>query len=122
MVPGIALQIAITAVLIVIAVYALKSMYLKGFISGMQYEAKAWAEAIGKVQPPNWQSLPVGEHLGYDKERIEGANKVYVAAFKVALEVIKEEIAANRIMALAVEFESGLLVKKPGTPDPGGVR
>jgi hypothetical protein len=104
MVLGIALQIAITAVLIVIAVYALKMMWLRGFVAGMQHETKGWIDAIAKVQPPNWQSLPIDGHGDWDREKIEGANKVYAAAFKVALDVIKEEIAVNRMTALVAEF------------------
>jgi len=105
MVLGIGLQIAATIVLAVIAVYALKLMWLKGFVAGMQHEMRGWADAIAKVQPPNWQSLPVDGRDGLDREKVEGANKVYAAAFRVALDVIKEEIAVNRMAALVKELQ-----------------
>jgi len=107
MVLGVALQIAITIVIAVIAVYAMGCMYMKGFIAGMRHETKGWVDAIAKVQPPNWQSLPVDGHEGWDREKVESANKIYVAAFKVALDVIKEEIAVNRMTALLAEFADG---------------
>jgi len=105
MVSGIVVQLAITAVIAVIATYALKAMYLRGFIAGMQHEAKAWADAVMAVKPPNWQSLPIDGHEGWDREKIEGANKVYAGAFRVALDVIREEIAVNRMAALVKDFE-----------------
>lgn len=104
MVLGVGLQIAITAVIALIAVYAMKLMYMKGFLAGMQHETKGWIDAIMAVKPPNWQSLPLDGHDGWDREKVEGANKVYAAAFRVALDVIREEIAVNRITALAREF------------------
>jgi hypothetical protein len=109
MVLRVALQIAVTVVITVIAVYLMGSMHMKGFMAGMRREAQGWIDAIAKVQPPNWQSLPVDGHGGLDREKVEGANKVYVAAFKVALDVIKEEIAVNRMAALLKDLEDGTL-------------
>lgn len=110
MVSGIIVQILITLVLMVIAYFAGASLYLKGWIAGMKKEAMGWVDALNKVQPPNWQSLP--HPPGYDRERAEAAAKVYVEAFRVALDVIKEEIAVNRMNALIKEFGEGMSLEE----------
>jgi hypothetical protein len=102
MVLGIVIQIAITLVLALIAWVSSQVIFMKGFRAGMQHEAKGWVDALTKVTPPNWQSIPTPP--GYDADRAKAAAQVYVEAFKVALDVIKEEIAMNRIEALAKEL------------------
>lgn len=102
MVLGIVVQIAITLVIAFIAWMSAQVIFLRGFRAGMQHEAKGWVDAVNKVTPPNWQSIPTPP--GYDVERAKAAAQVYVEAYKVALDVIKEEIAMNRIEALAKEL------------------
>lgn len=101
MVSGI-VQILITLVLAFIAWVTAQIIFLRGFRAGMQHEAKGWVAAVNKVAVPNWQSIPTPH--GADAERAKAAALVYVEAFKVALDVIKEEIAMNRIDALMKEL------------------
>lgn len=99
---GAIVPILISIVLAFIAWMSAQVIFMKGFRAGMQHEAKGWIDAINKVTPPNWQSIPTPP--GYDAERAKAAAQVYVEAYKVALDVIKEEIAMNRIEALAKEL------------------
>lgn len=100
---GIIATMAITIIITFIAVTAMKIMKLKGFNEGMMSEAKQWVAAIEKVRVPNWQSMPVPP--GEDPERAKLAAQIYVEAFKVALDVIKEEIAVNRLNAIVVDIQ-----------------
>ena len=93
-------------ILVFIAWVSAQIIFMRGFRAGMQHEAKGWVDAITKVTPPNWQSIPTPP--GYDAERAKAAAQVYVEAFKVALDVIKEEIAMNRIDALSKELSEML--------------
>jgi hypothetical protein len=86
-------------------------LYVQGFSAGMRKEAKCWIDAIQKVTPPNWQSLPLPE--GLERKTAEEANKVYAAAFKVALEIIKEEIAVNRLDAIVDDITKGTILEQP---------
>jgi hypothetical protein len=90
--------IILVAAFVIVLVAALSYAYTRGFIKGMQHEALGWFEAFDAVQPPNWQSLPVS-HEGNPEDQIE-ANKVYVQVFKVAKQVIGEELMVNRVEAL----------------------
>jgi len=117
MVAGVIAQIAVSVVVLCATCYAIGAMYLKGYFAGMRKEAVGWIEAIEKIKPPNWQSLPIA---GRDqpKEKIEETNKLYVATFKVALDVIKEEIAQNRLAALAEDVKKGTVLERA----PGGAK
>jgi hypothetical protein len=94
-------------------------LYMKGYKAGMQSEAKDWINAINKVTPPNWQSLPTPE--GADPEKSKEFRKLYVDTFKIALDVIKEEIAANRLETLMKNIADFAAGKEPNR-DPGGIR
>jgi hypothetical protein len=99
---AIIVYILITIVLVVISVYLGGILYMKGMLAGMRREADQWMNAIGKVTPPNWQSLP--SPAGVDPEQSKEARKLYVDTYKTALDLIKREIANNRIDALTEEF------------------
>ena len=99
-------DILIVIVLVVLALHFGATLYAKGMIAGMKKEASGWMNAIGKVSPPNWQSLP--SPVGLDAERSKEARKLYVDTYKTALDVIKKEIATNRIDALTEELLKGI--------------
>jgi len=96
-------------------IYTSVSFYMKGYFAGMTKEAKGWLAALAEVTPPNWQSLPVsmvdGEKNGLSKEQIEDANKMYVAAFKIALDAIRDEVIINRITEVQKDIEKKTLLK-----------
>jgi len=96
--------VAVTCVLLVVYQTG-RLVYLKGLVDGTRREAKEWMEAIEKVTPPNWQSLPI-QSDSLERAKLEEANKVYAAAFRIALGVIKEEIAVNRFTALIEDLEA----------------
>ncbi len=101
-----ALGIVVAIALILLVVYQTgRLVYLKGCLDGTHQEAKQWLEAIDKVTPPNWQSLPI-QSDSLEKAKLEEANKVYAAAFKIALGVIREEIAVNRLAAMLKDMEA----------------
>jgi hypothetical protein len=87
---------------LVVACLAGAVLYMKGYRAGMQSEAKDWIAAINKVTPPNWQSLPTPD--GADPEKSKEFRKLYVDTFKICLDVIKEEIAMNRLETLAKDI------------------
>ena len=103
---AIIVDILIGLVAVVSALHFGATIYAKGMIAGMKKEASGWMNAIGKVSPPNWQSLP--SPSGLDAERSKEARKLYVDTYKTALDVIKKEIATNRIDALTEEFLKGI--------------
>lgn len=74
-------------------------VYQQGYRAGMVDEAKAWFNAVEKIQPPNWQSLPDPE--GTKGEESVASRKEYVDNFKRALTSVKLEVAINRMQALA---------------------
>jgi hypothetical protein len=108
MVTGIITWIAITCIVVFIQTIILRIAKLQGYNQGTQDEAQQWIDAINKVQVPNWQSLPPGEFNG-DPEKAKLAAQIYVAAYKCCLDVIKEEIALNRISAMAEELKQMVL-------------
>jgi hypothetical protein len=99
---GTVIDILIGIVLLVIVAYLGGYLYMKGVIAGMRREALGWMDAISKVTPPNWQSLP--SPAGVDPEQSKEARKLYVDTYKTALDVIRKEIALNRVEALTDEF------------------
>ena len=105
-------NILILIVLVVVAISLGGRLYAKGMIAGMKREANGWMNAITKVTPPNWQSLPAPS--GLDPERSKEARKLYVDTYKTALDAIKQEIALNRIDALTEEFLKG--IEESGEP------
>lgn len=106
-------NILILIVLVVVAISLGGRLYAKGMIAGMKREANGWMNAITKVTPPNWQSLPAPS--GLDPERSKEARKLYVDTYKTALDAIKQEIALNRIDALTEEFLKG--IEESGGPN-----
>jgi ribonuclease D len=101
---GIVIEYAAIAALAAFVVYELIQVAkLKGYHEGVQKEAQNWVDAINKVTVPNWQSLPIPP--GTTPEQAQIAAKIYVEAYKVALDTIKEEIAMNRINSLLDEMQ-----------------
>ena len=97
-------QFAATIGVVIITCYVGSSVYMKGYLAGMRKEAFSWIEAIGKVTPPNWQSLPfTGSNLSSEMQK--DANKMYAMSFRIALDIIKDEIAENRLASLLAEVE-----------------
>jgi len=88
---------------------AAKILWRAGFYAGQDHEALLWLASIDKLFVPNWQSYPVsGED--FTDEQLKFANQVYVAAYRVALDHIKLDIANIRRESLQVKEE------EPGYP------
>ena len=104
MVTGIITWIAIGVVLTFIEITLFRIVKFQGYNQGTQDEAQQWIAAINKVQVPNWQSIPPGEFSG-DPEKAKLAAQIYVAAYKCCLDVIKEDIAMNRIEAMVDDLK-----------------
>jgi hypothetical protein len=75
--------------------------YAKGYRAGMVDEGAKWFDALDKVQPPNWQSLPDPE--GMDKQQSEESRKQYVDSFKLALGAVRVEVIVARIESIKEE-------------------
>lgn len=95
----------ISAVAIALNVLITTAAYQKGYRQGMVDESAHWCDALEKVTPPNWQSLPDPD--GADKQRSENFRKIYVDTFKTALQAIRAEIVVNRVEALKQVLISG---------------
>ena len=107
MVTGIIATICVTIIIVFVLTTIMRAVKMQGYTQGTIDEAKQWVDAITKVKCPNWQSLPPVP--GEDPEKQKLAAQVYVAAFNCALDVIKEEIAMNRIEAMVDEMKTLVL-------------
>jgi hypothetical protein len=114
MVTGIITWIAIGVVITFIEITLFRIVKFQAYNQGMQEEAQQWVNAIQKIKVPNWQSLPPTDFGMQDPERAKLAAQVYVVAYQCCLDVIKEEIAMNRIEAMADQLNA-LVVE--GTED-----
>jgi hypothetical protein len=92
----------------------MRAVKMQGYTQGTIDEAEQWVDAIAKVKCPNWQSLPPAPNTDPEKQKL--AAQVYVAAFNCALDVIKEEIAMNRIEAMMDEVKKMVLEEEPRYP------
>lgn len=104
MAAGIVGFIAVTLIILFVQTIILRIVKFQGYNQGTMDEAKQWIAAINKVQVPNWQSLPADPSMT-DPEKQKLAAQIYVAAFKCCLDVIKEEIAMNRVEAMVDELK-----------------
>lgn len=100
---GIITWIAVGIIVTFVEITVMNWVRIKAFNDGMMKESKDWVDAVNKVQVPNWQSLPT--RPGTNKEMAETAAKIYVEAFGIALGVVKEEIAMNRLEAMVEELK-----------------
>jgi hypothetical protein len=85
---------------LVVGYIVLKLVWMSGFMAGKDHEAILWLKSIDKLFVPNWQSLTIGRDEGMNSEELEYANRIYVAAYRTALDHIKLDIAAIRREAL----------------------
>jgi hypothetical protein len=111
---GIIGYIAVTIILVFIQTIFMRLMKAQGYNQGSMDEAKQWVDAINKIQAPNWQSMPVPH--GTDPEKAKFAAQIYVESFKIALEVIKEEIAMNRLTAMVDDLKKLIAEDEPRYP------
>ena len=110
MVPAIA-WFAVTVAVLFTALHLGVRLYCRGFLAGMRREADCWCDAMSKLKPPNWQSMPLT--VDGDREKSEHVNKVYAAAYRAVLDVIREEIVTNRTAAFLADVEGGSLLGSP---------
>lgn len=102
---GIIGWIAVTCIIVFVVTTVMRIVKMQGYHQGTMDEAQQWVNAISKVTVPNWQSLETVPGTDQDPEKRKLAAQVYVAAFACALDVIKEEIALNRIEAMADDLK-----------------
>lgn len=114
MVTGIIATICVTLIIWFVLQTIMRAVKIQGYTQGTIDEAKQWVDAIAKVKVPNWQSLPPASDTDPEKQKL--AAQVYVAAFACALDVIKEEIAMNRIEAMVDEVKKMVLEGEPQYP------
>jgi len=95
MAAGVIAVAVIGVVVLVLNKLAFSAEFQRGYKQGMMDEGGKWFDALEKVKPPNWQSLPDPE--GVDKEQSEKFRKVYVDTFKTALGAVKTEIIMTRL-------------------------
>jgi len=113
MVAGLIIQVVCFALGVVVVFFVCSHLYTKGFVAGARSEAQGWLDAINKIIPPNWQSLP--DVPDVDPEQSKEVRKLYVNTFKFALDIIKEEIAMNRIAAIATDVAKASLADDRGS-------
>ena len=78
-----------------------KITWMSGSVAGSMQETKRWLDAFDKLRVPNWQCSPITEgDKNFTPEQSKIANQVFVAAYAVALDRIKTEIADLRRDAL----------------------
>lgn len=87
-------------------------IYARGFVSGMRREAAGWMEAMTRVRPPNWQSLP--HRHPDDRQLSEDFNKLYASAYGMVFGQVFEDLMAARSEALAEDIRRGTLLEPPG--------
>ena len=80
--------------------------YEDGFRTGKLYEALQWSKAFDSIRPPNWQSLPVTATDPDERREQEDINKMYVQIFKVAKDVIGEELLSLSLARSQGEIKS----------------
>jgi len=115
MVTGIVTWIAISIIITFILTWVMRIVKLQGYNQGCMDEARHWIAAVNKVTVPNWQSLPP-QPGNADPERQKLAAQIYVTAYKCALDVIKEEIAMNRLEAMVDDLKKFVAEEQPRYP------
>jgi hypothetical protein len=94
-------------IVVVLIILGFLLSYSHGFTRGIRHETSSLLKAFETIQPPNWQSLPVNP--GEDAASQVASNKQYVQAFRLAKEIIGEELITNRSKAvLRIKPKKGL--------------
>jgi len=95
----------VIALAIAVAMYFwMKIVWKSGFNAGRDHEAFMWLASIDKLFVPNWQSRPISDE-SLTEEQLIFANKVYVSAYRAALEIIKLDIANIRREELDKKYQ-----------------
>lgn len=88
----------------VITSIVIRMVWWNGVAEGKRQEIALLLKVIDRLFVPNWQSLIIFDP-SLSKEQLEAANRVYSAAYRVALDHIRVDIITNHQQVLVAQSE-----------------